>query len=225
MKIKELKIRTPNLERQILFYSDKIGLELLFRSEYEAVFLVGKSKLKLVKSKESLPYHFAINIPFNKENEALKWLKERVEILRDGKNEIQDFRFWNAKAMYFYDLDKNIVEFIARRNLKNESQADFDVASLLEISEIGMPVNDIGVAFNKLNEISNLEQFDGGLERFCAIGDENGLFICINKNKKDWYPTGDKAHSSEFEIEFEHNNREFAVKFINGDLRKVDKID
>ena len=225
MKIKELKIHTQNLERQILFYSDKIGLELLFRSEYEAVFLVGKSKLKLVKSKESLPYHFAINIPSNKENEALKWLKERVEILRDGKNEIQDFEFWNAKAMYFYDLDKNIVEFIARRNLKNESQADFDVASLLEISEIGMPVNDIGVAFNKLNEISNLEQFDGGLERFCAIGDENGLFICINKNKKDWYPTGDKAHSSEFEIEFEHNNREFVVKFINGDLTKVDKID
>jgi len=219
MEIKELKIDSKNLEKQIDFYSNKIGLDLIEKSEIEAIFQVGKSKLKLVKSEVSFPYHFAINIPSNKEDEALKWLKARVEIFKDGKNEIQDFDFWNAKAIYFYDLDKNIVELIARKNLKNESQLNFGINSLLEISEIGMPVNDIEKVFNKLKEISNLEQFDGGFERFCAIGDENGLFICINKNVKDWFPTGDKAYSSEFEIKFEHNNQEFGLEFMNEDIK------
>ena len=68
MEIKELKIDSKNLEKQIDFYSNKIGLDLIEKSEIEAIFQVGKSKLKLVKSEVSFPYHFAINIPPNKED-------------------------------------------------------------------------------------------------------------------------------------------------------------
>ena len=221
MKIKELKIYTQNLLDQIDFYSNQIGLDLIETSETEAQFMVGKSILKIVKSEKFKPYHFAINIPNNKENEALKWLKERVKILKDGKTEIQDFDFWNAKAIYFYDIDQNIVEFIARKNMKNESKEEFSVNSLLEISEIGMPVNDIETTFSTLKKIANIEIFDGGFERFCAIGDENGLFICINKKIKDWFPTGDKAHSSEFEIKINENGCEYELEFINEEIKAV----
>lgn len=221
MKIKELKIYTQNLLDQIDFYSNQIGLDLIETSETEAQFMVGKSILKIVKSEKFKPYHFAINIPKNKENEALKWLKERVKILKDGKTEIQDFDFWNAKAIYFYDIDQNIVEFIARKNMKNESKEEFSVNSLLEISEIGMPVNDIETTFSTLKKIANIEIFDGGFERFCAIGDENGLFICINKKIKDWFPTGDKAHSSEFEIKINENGCEYELEFINEEIKAV----
>ncbi len=224
MKIRELKIYTQNLTNQINFYSKTIGFELIEVSENEAVFSIGNSRLKLVKSEKSFPYHFAINIPSNKINQALRWLKDRVNILKDDNNEIQDFYFWNAKAIYFYDFDKNIIELIARKNLKNESEDIFGVNSFLNISEIGMPVNDIEQAFKKLNQISGIEQFDGGFERFCAIGDENGLFICINKNQKDWFPTGDKAYSSEFEIEYEHNNHTFVIEFANEKIKRVDTI-
>lgn len=221
MKIKELEIYTQNLLEQIDFYSNKIGLNLIKTSETEAQFMVGRSILKIVKSEKFKPYHFAINIPCNKENEALKWLKERVEILKDGKTEIQDFDFWNAKAIYFYDIDKNIVEFIARKNMKNESTEEFNVNSLLEISEIGIPVNNIETTFYALNKITNVEKFDGGFERFCAIGDENGLFICINKQAKDWFPTGDKAHSSEFKIKMEENGSEYELEFANEKIKAV----
>lgn len=221
MKIKELKIYTQNVSKQIDFYSNKIGLALLEKSELEAVFQIGKSKIRLVKNDKFQPYHFAINIPNNREKEALEWLKERVEILKDGKTEIQDFDFWNAKAIYFYDTDKNIVEFIARKNMKNESKEEFSVNSLLEISEIGMPVNNIQTIFQTLNEITNIEKFDGGFERFCAIGDEKGLFICINKQIKDWFPTGDKAHSAEFEIKIMQNGREYELEFINEEIKAV----
>ncbi|MEO0572284.1 MAG: VOC family protein, partial [Bacteroidota bacterium] len=136
-------------------------------------------------------------------------------------HEIQDFDFWNAKAIYFYDMDHNIVEFIARKNLKNGTDKEFNSNSLLEISEIGIPVNDIETTFNTLNTLSNLSKYDGGFEKFCAIGDENGLFICINKQLKNWFPTGDKAHSSEFGITFEENGKEYAMEFRNEKIKTV----
>jgi hypothetical protein len=54
-----------------------------------------------------------------------------------------------------------------------------------------------------------------------AIGDENGLFICINKNKKDWFPTGDKAHSPEFELDFQENGKDHKLEFKNEQIKTV----
>ncbi|WP_422081033.1 VOC family protein [Ulvibacterium sp.] len=221
MQIKELKIYARNFSKQVEFYAKIIGLTLIDISENQAVFQIGKSKLKIVGSDKFKPYHFAINIPCNQEIRALKWLKERVEILKNGIHEIQDFDFWNAKAIYFYDRDHNIVEFIARKNLQNGTEEEFDVNSLLEISEIGIPVSDIETIFNRLNAMANLQKYDGGFERFCAIGDENGLFICINKQLKDWFPTGDKAHSSAFAIKFKENERDYDLEFSNGEIKAI----
>ena len=221
MKIKELRISAQNLERQFDFYAKKIGLKVLEQSDDSVSFRIGASVLRLVKHNAFFPYHFAINIPSNKEKEALNWLKERVAILTDEGNEIQDFYNWNAKAIYFYDADNNIVEFIARKNLKNGTSEDFGASSLLEVSEIGMPVTDIERTYKKINRISNLEIYDGGFDKFCAIGDELGLFICIDKNAKGWYPTNDKAHSSRFEIFFEDKDVEHQLEFIKGEIRKL----
>lgn len=221
MKINKLKIHCSNLTEQIDFYSSTIGVTLVSHSASEAKLQVGNSELTLIKSESFQPYHFAINIPCNQETEALQWLKKRVEILRDGTDEIQDFDSWNAKAIYFYDADKNIVEFISRKTLKNESEEKFGFASLLEISEIGVPVSDIEKTYGELNAIVELNVYDGGFERFCAIGDEHGLFICIDKQLKDWYPTGDKAHSSAFEIEFTEKESAYHMEFKNGRLKTI----
>jgi len=225
MNIKELKIYTQNLASQVDFYSNVIGLAMMEHSNNQVIFQVGKSRIRIVRNDTFQPYHFAINIPSNKEKEALEWLKKRVEILKDDKTEIQDFDFWNAKAIYFYDPDKNIVEFIARKNMENESKAKFSVNSLLEISEIGMPVDNIEPIFQTLNRITNIEIFDGGFERFCAIGDENGLFICINKQTKDWFPTGDKAYSAEFEIRLMENGHEYELEFVNEEIKTIAQND
>ena len=219
MRIKELKIYSQDLQKQTDFYTKTIGLDLIERSPHHVIFQIGESRLKIVKDERFRPYHFAINIPCNQESEALQWLKERVEILKDGNNEIQQFDNWNAKAVYFYDADNNIVEFIARQNLRNERFEDFGTDSLLEISEIGIPVNDISTAYNSLKNIAHLEIYDGEFERFCAIGDEHGLFICINKKVKDWFPTGDIAHASEFEIKFRQNGSMYELQFVEEEIK------
>lgn len=219
MQIKKLKIFTTKLSEQSQFYAEILGLEKLDPTEKTVSFKIGKSVLEFEKAKHSTPYHFAINIPSNKEEEALDWLKNRVKILKDGNNEIQNFEAWNAKAMYFYDIDNNIVEFIARKNLNNQTEGKFDQNSLLEISEIGLPTNDIENEFKILSENFGLEIYSGGFDRFCAIGNENGLFICVDKNIKDWFPTGDKAYSSNFEIFMGHNEKTYTITYHNEKLK------
>lgn len=218
MKIHSLKLNSSDLAGQTQFYSEVIGLELIKKSDSQATFRIGKSKLVLAQSDGFRPYHFAFNIPANREKEALKWLRDRVEILDFEGREIQDFDSWNAKAIYFYDTDRNIVEFIARKNLPNQSDDTFGSRSLLEISEIGMPVNDIEKAYDAINEIAKLKVYDGDFQRFCAIGDETGLFICIDKEKKTWFPTGEHAFSSDFEIEFSESGQLLKAEFKNGEI-------
>jgi len=221
MHIQKLKILTARFEQQITFYSEKIGLKLLSRDQHKAIFQIGKSELALIKSEHAKPYHFAINIPAYSEEQALSWLKQRLPILLDGEHEIQLFEDWNARAVYFYDEDNNIVEFIARRNLPHEELKAFTSDALLELSEIGMPVSDIKHTYQELATIVKLPIFDGGFERFCAIGDDHGLFICVNKNQKQWFPTGDTAYSSEFEIGFTEQGKHYQLIFKNEQLKSL----
>lgn len=217
MEIKQLTLFTKQLQTQRTFYHSTLGLPIKSEAPDAICFAIGRTGFTLKEWPEATPYHFAINIPANMEHLALSWLKERVGILRDGENEIQDFSSWNARSVYFYDPDMNILEFISRRNLKIPPRASFGPNCLFEVSEIGMAVDEIADYFIKLKEVAGLRQFDGDMEHFGAIGDEHGLFICINRLKKTWYPSGDKAYPSDFEMLFSNNGHSFLLsyKYLN----------
>ena len=221
MKIQELRLYTSNIEKQAAFYSQVLGLEIVKKSPKNVTFPIGNTLLHFEQKKEATPYHFAINIPANKELEALHWLKSRLPILKDDQDEIIDFRAWNAKAIYFYDQDHNIVELIARKNLKNDTDQNFGPEHFLEISEIGVPTTDIKREFNTLRSVRDIAIYDGGFGNFCAIGDETGLFICINREHKKWYPTNDKASPSEFELKLSQNGKTYFVEFKNEKIKTL----
>ena len=218
MKIKELTLYTNQIEAQKKFYEDLLGLEILTESDKEISFKLQNSILRFVKSKDFHPYHFAFTIPTNKVNESLQWLKERVAIIKDGDNEIVDFPAWNAESIYFYDADRNILEFIARKNLKNSALETFSSADILEISEIGLATEDFEGKFQTLTSIPGVEKFSGGKEVFSAIGSERGLFILIDKNRKDWFPSNDIAYASEFIARIETDKNTYRVKYQNETL-------
>jgi catechol-2,3-dioxygenase len=84
-------------------------------------------------------YHFAFNIPSNQVESALEWLNKKVDIILDAdKQSITQFEDWNAQAIYFYDNNGNILEFIARHDLKDNSSEDFSRNLIRCISEIGL---------------------------------------------------------------------------------------
>ena len=222
MNIQELTIFTNRLAEQKQFYSEVLELDIVNESKNFVVFSIGNSSLKLAKrTRLATPYHFAFNIPSNKEKDALQWLKKRVSVLKMNDNEIQDFDGWNAKAVYFYDIDNNIVELIARKNLNNKSEEKFNQNSLLEISEIGIPTTNIEKEFDFLNKNYGLSIYDGGFDKFCAIGTETGLFIFINKNVKGWYPMNDEAYSSDFNLEVTIGKEKYSIEYSNEKIKTV----
>lgn len=224
MRIKELEIFTPNLQLQADFYSKVLELEKVEETSQSVSFKIGSSILQLTYREKFTPYHFAINIPANQEKEALKWLKKKVTILKDEEHEIQYFDFWDANAIYFYDADKNIVEFIARKRLKNNSENEFDRSSLIEISEIGVPTKNIEQEYKILNGATDIQIYSGSLERFCAVGDDHGLFIIINKEiKKEWFPTTDQPWSSDFNLQFIEKGKEYFFEYKGEELKRIDK--
>ncbi len=200
MYIHELTLYTPNLAKQVKFYTNVLGLTCTQTSTKEAVIQMGSSHLRFIERATNLPYHFAINIPSNQEEEALQWLKNRVEILKEGDTELHDFDFWNAKAIYFYDADGNILEFIARKNLNITSEQAFGADSLLHISEMGVPTSkNISALYDFLHSTLGVSLFSGNLEGFAAIGEETALFICIPASRT-WFPKSDPSPPADFSI-------------------------
>lgn len=216
MKIKELILFTNNLDRQIDFYTTILEFPIVNSTPESCSFKMGDSILTLKYKGKIVPCHYAINIPSFKEVEALYWLKERVDILSFDEKEIIDFSNWNAKAIYFYDLDKNIVEFIARKNLDYKSDLKFSTKSVLSISEIGLVSNQIRKTFQKLNEIASIEVYSGDFDRFCAVGNDNGMFILVNNKLKKWFPTGDLIEQSDFKI-----RGDFNFDYTNGEIIEI----
>ncbi len=220
MHIKQLKLYTSHLKEQIEFYTQVLNIEVIEQTPTSVFLQLGNSILHFESKPDATPYHFAINIPAYKETAALEWLKNRVEVLKHGEQEIQNFDSWNARAIYFYDADKNIVEFISRRNLNQESKATFSSESLLEISEIGMVVNNIESCFKDINKQMNLSVYAGDFTEFCAIGGEHGLFICIVQ-KRDWFPQNDFANVSDLELEVIFEGKNHCLQFINGQIHYI----
>lgn len=211
MIIKKLSIFAGKLTEQIKFYRGTLGLSILERGERSVSFRIGQTIFEMIDSSQPYPYHFAINIPSNSEKGALAWLHDRVKILKDGDSELIDFKSWNSKSIYFYDADGNIVELIARKNLEIYVDKKFSHRQFLGISEIGMPVENIEKTYIQLKSIEDIEIYDGNFDHFCAIGDENGLFIVVDSHNKKWFPTQKEARPAPFRIEGEFN-----FEFQNG---------
>lgn len=219
MKIDHLKIFTSNLERQLDFYEKILGLPVKKVSDTTIIIHLGYSVLEMEQEPSATPYHIAFHIPAQQEEKALSWLEEKLEILEDDGNRIVDFPAWKAKSVYFYDADKNILEFISRRDLFPPVSEEFSADSILGISEIGLATENVEEKFRFLNTNFGIEKFSGDYERFCASGDDEGLFIIINRNEKDWIPTGDKAFASPFEISLTREQASFNAVFKNDTLQ------
>ena len=189
MFIKEVILLTDKLSELKSLYSQTLELELISESETSFTVKTSDSDLTFQNSSniKNPFYHFAFNIPENQFKESKEWCLQRVDLIKlNGEDEF-DFKMWNAHSVYFYDNAGNIIELIARHNLKNGSKKKFTGASLLNISEVGLPVYDVKNFFDRVNKNFNIPDFSGDLKTFTAAGDDNGLFIIVNDGRK-WFP-------------------------------------
>lgn len=209
MKIRSLILTSQNLEKQFNFYVHVLGFKLLYKSQYAFLIDVGWSTLEFTsKTGDHRPYHFCFLIPSNQIENALKWLRTKKTIIPMGENNSPTifFESWNAESFYFNDEDGNVVEFIARFDLKNNTPHEFKVNDIICLNEIGMPVDNVEMVNDLLKKTMGTKLWRGDLIRFGVHGDQEGLLLLPNYIlKKSWYPTNTSTHPTPFEAIIEAN--------------------
>lgn len=206
MKIKEIYLFSDDLKATELFYREVLGIRRFGKEKNSLSFFTGSTKLTFHRSEKLKPvYHLAFDIPHNQIDEALEWLRKRTAIVPVSDTEtIADFTNWDARSIYFYDNNGNILELICRFALDNHSEKPFDSSSILHVSEIGMVTDHVPGLCEQIRTQYKLPIFarQQPTEKFAAIGDDEGLFIVVDSHR-EWCPTQQKSNPFPIKVVFD----------------------
>jgi catechol 2,3-dioxygenase-like lactoylglutathione lyase family enzyme len=120
---------------------------------------------------DATPHHFAFHV------DALEPWRGRLDL-----SEEHDFSDWDgARAVYFRDPERNIVEFLARPEPRRH----------LTLAEVGLPVADVADAVTALRKLG-LEPYREWGETFAPLGDADGLLIVVQVGR-GWFPYDEPA--------------------------------
>ncbi len=186
----QLELHTHKPEPLLGFYRDVLGLPIVARDTVSFTVQTGASTIRFLLTERGEPsYHLAFNIPENKIERALEWVTPRAELIPHFRTGglIIDWPFWNAHSVYFLDPVGNILEAIARHDLRNAADGEFGANDFLNVSEIGLVVPDPQATIELLAHTFDLPK-KSVLSDFGAVGDDHGLFI-VSAEDRPWMPT------------------------------------
>jgi catechol-2,3-dioxygenase len=133
--------------------------------------------------------HFAVNV--GRFEEAVDWARGQAELIEEDV----PFEAWRARAAYYFDVAGNLVELIARERAPGDEL-------LIEVSEVGLPVADVGAAVDFLETELELPHFSGDRKSFSAVGDDHGLLIVVPVGR-DWLFTDRPASDAPVRVTIE----------------------
>lgn len=217
MHLLQIELLTDSLSNTETFYSYVLGFRVLDKSEGHISFKAGSSILRFNLAKHSKAYyHFAFNIPCNQLENAFKCIKEKAELIPVTPDSFYaDFSNWHAKSFYFYDNNRNILELIARYDLKDEVYVEhYNVNQISCISEIGIVCRNLDKECSNLMEVYGFTYFDmqPPLENFKVLGDNNGLLI-LSSHGRNWYPTEIVAENFETKVKLKKGEEMIELVF------------
>ncbi|MGH2497958.1 MAG: VOC family protein [Ktedonobacteraceae bacterium] len=189
MHIQELSLHTRHFADQKAFYCTTLGLPQLSETTDSFTVQAGTTRLRFQETHQDVLYHVAFTIPRNTFHEAKRWVQKRVSLLhKDGNNEIF-FANLNARSFYFCDAVGNILEYIVHYGLYHETEGAFGAASVLYVSEIGLPVEEVPAFAELLQKQFTIEPYGGSIsESFAFLGDIAGQLVVV-KVGRPWLPT------------------------------------
>ncbi|WP_298540636.1 hypothetical protein [uncultured Aquimarina sp.] len=218
MEIKTLNIFSRNLEQQKEFYNDLLGFQCQKDPDTLSLF-TQENILTFRKSKKDFYYHFAFLIPTGSIHTAIDFLENKnISLLPyKGDNIIQ---FDSGRAIYFYDKDENIVEFIERPLVNYPKSNNFSIDQVIKLNEIGLPhIDPIKMANTLIKEFGiNPIDRNSFRENFCWVGDHNGVII-VTKESRNWLPTDRPGIINDFTICYQENGIEYNISFENNEIK------
>ena len=196
MKLLEVHLQTHKVEALQAFYRDAFGLATAQESNGAFSFQTGTTRTFFhpVNDQSEPFYHFAFNIPENQFEAAKTWMEQRAPLLTHNAQDWIHFERINAHSVYCYDPAGNIVELIARHDLHNASDAEFGSDSILEMSEIGLPVPNVEAYVPHLCAATGMDvwRLSSINDTLTFVGQEDGMFIVVVQDR-DWLMTKDPA--------------------------------
>ncbi len=199
-RLSHLRLETAALDAMRRFYGETLGLPVLAQREDQFTVVAGGTRITFSRvasgdgqdAAASEPfYHFAFNIPEDKILAAHDWQRKRTpliaapERLCDARypNDVIDYAHWNAHSIFFWDPGGNLVEYIARHDLRNGAPGPFTSADVLYASEIAFVADDVPAMGRQIQTAFDLPQYRGGSDQFRAIGDELGLLLVFGRGR------------------------------------------
>lgn len=223
MFITHLELPTADLDAQGKFYADTLELPVALGPEGLEV-RAGNTSILFTQAEANFhgAYHFAFNIPSNQIQSGKRWLEARLSLLRDnaGTEEFKS-QSWNSDSVYFKDAAGNILEFIARHALDNAEDGEFDSDQILNVSEIGLPSeNVIGLAEELCSKLGLSVFKQSPNEHFTPVGDDHGLFI-LPVRDRIWMPdSGVPARLLPVVVRGEANDTQWEVTGVPYEIRR-----
>ncbi len=206
MKIKTITIQTADIKATTAFYHDLLGIPVQAQQQDRITFSIGSSLLTFETGTTDQPvYHLAFDIPHNQLEAAYAWLSQKTEVLPVAEGSVfSEFERWNARSIYFFDNNGNILELICRLDLDNASGVAFDAGALLHISEIGIVCKAVPAYVQTLQQQYGLPLYtkQPPADNFTVLGDEEGLFVLVEEGRS-WFPTQIAARAFPLDITFE----------------------
>ena len=125
-----------------------------------------------------------------------------------------DFPNWNAKSLYFYDNNGNVLECIARFDNESGSEKPFDSSGFISISEIALVSDNVKELAADLIKRYNLAYFtrQKQSEEFSVLGDDIGLIILVNSSR-NWFPTPVHVEIFPVGMTVENGNDRFTLDY------------
>lgn len=107
---------------------------------------------------------------------------------KDGGDEIFCAHL-NARSFYVYDPANNILEFIVHYGLGHETDRAFGGASVLHVSEIGLPVEEVPAFVDLVHKQFTISPNGGSISSEIAfLGNISGQLVVV-KIGRLWLPT------------------------------------
>lgn len=186
--IKSLTLLTTTpIDEMRKFYQEVIGLPVISQSRSHLSVRGGETPIIFIRTNETGDrpfYHFAFNIPENKIQSAFQWQRAKTPLVKPGVDSVVNFAHWNAHSIFFLDPAGNLLEYIARHDLKNSAPGDFSSKDILYVSEIGLIVEDVNTSGTALQEALKLTEYRPATPGFWPIGDEYGLLLMIQLGRE-----------------------------------------
>jgi catechol 2,3-dioxygenase-like lactoylglutathione lyase family enzyme len=197
VQIHRVELASADLPAQARFWGETLALPLQEAADGVAVRL-RRSTIVFgpAEAGEDPRYHFAINVPGGRTEEALAWLEERVEVLPLENGEVVvRFEWIGGDSLYFHDAGGNVVELMVREEFTEDDGRPFGPGHLLEVTEIGIAAEDVPTTSEAVRRALGAPVYWGGEEGLTAIGDATGA-VLVSPRGRGWIPTGLPAESA-----------------------------